>query len=574
MPKYQAAPRPRMDKREWPDRIVTTAPIWCSVDLRDGNQALVNPMSVEKKLMMFDLLVKTGFREIEVGFPSASQTEYSFTRRLIDEGRIPDGAAIQVLCQARRHLIERTMESLKGAKRAIFHLYNSTSPLQRKVTFGMSKDEIVRIAVHGVRDIKEFLPMIEGTDLTLEYSPESFSDTEVDFAVEICEAVMEAWGPTRERPIILNLPSTVESAPPNVYADQVESFRKRLSAPDRAIVSVHTHNDRGNAIAEAEMALAAGARRVEGTLFGNGERTGNLDVVAFALNLMHDGVDPGLSVSNVPALAEAYSELTGMEVPPRHPYAGELVFTAFSGSHQDAIKKGLDRRAEAIAAGADPATLPWEVPYLPVDPADLGRGYEPFIRVNSQSGKGGVAFVLKESYGLDVPKAMHPELGTLVNRRADEKGAELGSEEIYGIFEAEYLKSFAPAAFESIREVEVSPDGYMSVWETRLNFRAEEIVLRGKGNGPIDAFMRSSGELGYPEFHINAFHEHSLEHGADSRAVAYVEEERSDGARVWGCGIDASIATAGVKAVVSAANRASLDWEKSLERAGTAKGRG
>jgi 2-isopropylmalate synthase len=571
MPKYQATPRVKMNGREWPDRVVTTAPIWCSVDLRDGNQALVNPMGIESKLKMFDLLVKTGFKEIEVGFPSASQTEYSFARRLIDEDRVPGGVAIQVLCQARRHLIERTMESLRGAKRAIFHLYNSTSPIQRMVTFGMSKDEIVRIAVHGVRDIKEFLPMVKGTDFALEYSPESFSDTEPEFAVEICEAVMEAWEPSRERPIILNLPSTVESAPPNVYADQVETFRKKLSSPSCAVISVHTHNDRGNAVAEAELALAAGARRVEGTLFGNGERTGNLDVVTLGLNLMHDGVDPGLDLSDIPALSGAYRELTGMDIPLRQPYSGELVFTAFSGSHQDAIKKGLDRRAGFIAAGAEAGSLAWEVPYLPIDPADIGRGYEPFIRVNSQSGKGGVAFVLKERYGLDLPKAMHPEVGAIVQKRADETGAELGSEEIYGIFEAEYLKSFAPAAFESIRETEVSPDGYMSVWETRLIFRAEEVILKGKGNGPIDAFMRSIGELGYPEFHINAFHEHSLEHGADSRAVAYVEVERADGARFWGCGIDASIATAGVKAAVSAANRASLDWEKGLERAGTAK---
>ncbi len=573
MPKYQRAPRVRMERREWPDRAVDTAPAWCSVDLRDGNQALVNPMSVEKKLAMFELLLKTGFKEIEVGFPSASQIEFSFARRLIDEGLIPAGVAIQVLCQARRHLIERTIESLAGSQRAIFHLYNSTSPLQRKVTFGMSKDEIVRIAVHGVRDIKEFLPRLKGTELTLEYSPESFSDTEVEFAVEICEAVLEEWDPAPGRPVILNLPSTVESAPPNVFADQVESFRKRLTRPERAIISVHTHNDRGNAVAEAELALAAGAQRVEGTLFGNGERTGNLDIVTLALNLMHDGVDPGLDLHDLPALGEAYRELTGMDIPPRQPYSGALVFTAFSGSHQDAIKKGLDRRAALVAEGGDPADLAWEVPYLPIDPADIGRGYEPVIRVNSQSGKGGVAFVLKERYGLDLPKAMHPEVGAVVNKWADEKGQELSSEEIYGIFEAEYLKSFAPAALESLRETALSKDGYQSTWETRLIFRGEEVVLEGSGNGPIDAFMRSIGELGYPAFRINAFHEHSLEHGADSRAVAYVEVERFDGASFWGCGIDPSIATAGVKAVVSAANRASLDWEKSLEKAGTAKPR-
>src|SRR6187402_3123265 len=434
--KYRAFAPIVLPNRQWPNRTLTHAPRWCSVDLRDGNQALAVPMNVSQKLELFTTLVKCGFKEIEVGFPSASNTEFTFNRRLIEEKRAPDDVWLQVLVQAREDLIERTVESLIGAKQVIIHMYNSTSPAQRRVVFGKSKDEIKAIAVNGAKLIKERLARLHGTEIMLQYSPESFSMTEVEFAKEISEAVMEVWQPTPERKMILNLPDTVEVAMPNVYADQIEWMCRNIRNRDSLIVSLHTHNDRGTGIAATELGLLAGADRVEGTLFGNGERTGNLDIVQVAMNLYMHGISPNLDFSNLNELREIYERCTGMIVPARQPYAGELVFTAFSGSHQDAIKKGLDRRTKEIEA--DPA-IPWGVPYLTIDPQDIGRSYEAIIRINSQSGKGGVAYVLDREHGFDLPKTMHPQVGKRIYDLADEHGRELSTDEIRDAFFREFV---------------------------------------------------------------------------------------------------------------------------------------
>lgn len=565
MAKYRTFDGPRPERREWPEQSIREAPIWCSVDLRDGNQALVKPMGGKQKMAMFKLLCEVGFKEIEVGFPSASQTEFDFMRALIMRKAIPEGVRPQVLCQTRQDLIDRTVDSLHGAREVIFHLYTSTSPVQRQVTFGMGKEEVKAIAVKGVRDLKKAMERLPGTDVTLEFSPESFSATEVDFALEVCEAVMAEWGASAERKVILNLPSTVETASVNVFADQVEGFRRGLSAPEASVLSVHTHNDRGGALAAAELAMLAGARRLEGTLFGNGERSGNMDIVAAALNLYTQGIDPRLDLSDLPGLVSAYTELTGMSVPPRQPYSGELVFTAFSGSHQDAIKKGMERRkAEVEKAGGD-KDVPWEVAYLPIDPHDIGRSYEAIIRVNSQSGKGGAAYLLEENYGYELPKPMQSEFGKLVNKRADEEGAELPPDKILSVFESEYLRSIAPLSFESSVETSASAQG--SSWTTAVTYRGERKELGGKGTGPIDAFMDSISALGLPAVRLTDFHEHSVGGGADTQAVAYVELERKDGRRFWGCGLDGSIAQAGVKAALCALNRATIDWELYLQNA-------
>jgi 2-isopropylmalate synthase len=549
MAKYSQFPAPPAIDRRWPGRRIERAPRWCSVDLRDGNQALVEPMGVDEKLEYFDLLLEIGFKEIEIGFPSASQIEFDFARELIEKGRIPAGVAVQVLCQCREQLIDRTFESLKGAKKAIFHIYNSTSPVQRKVTFGMSKDEIKAIAVEGTRLVKAGRGRLPGTDLILEYSPESFSNTEVEYALEVCEAVMDEWGPTPAAPIILNLPATVESCTPNLYADMIEWFATRLTRRDSAIVSLHTHNDRGTGVAASELGLLAGADRVEGTLFGNGERTGNLDIVTMALNMFSEGIDPGLELLDLPRIVSAYSGFTGMEVPWRQPYAGELVYTAFSGSHQDAIKKGIEKRA----ALADPAA-PWEVPYLPVDPKDLGRSYEAIIRINSQSGKGGVAYILKQSAGYDLPKAMHPEVGMFINRVADERGTELTVDEIRALYEAEFLNVVAPLALLAFNEIPDHANGE-TTWRSRVRFRGEEREIVGKGKGPIDAFVHSLAALGIEGVKVESFHEDALSSGSDAQAVAYIQARGPGPGKTWGVGTDPSIAAAGVRAVLSAVNR-------------------
>lgn len=546
--KYQPLPRVPLPDRQWPSRSITEAPRWCSVDLRDGNQALAIPMNLPEKLEMFDLLVKTGFKEIEVGFPSASQIEFDFIRKLIDENRIPDDVYIQVLVQAREDLIARTVESLRGAKKAIIHLYNSTSPLQRKVVFGLDKEGIVEIARRGTRWIKGMLDRLPGTELRFEYSPESFSSTEVDFSLEICEAVMEIWEPTAENPLILNLPGTVEYQTPNVYADQIEWFCRNMKHRDRAIISLHTHNDRGTGVAATELGMLAGAQRVEGTLFGNGERTGNLDLVTVALNLHMHGVDSGLDFGNLPGIREVYERCTRMAVHERHPYAGDLVFTAFSGSHQDAINKGFKHMKDK---GNDPL---WEVPYLPIDPRDLGRSYDAIIRINSQSGKGGVAYVMEKDFGFQLPKAMHRELGKLVNEFADRVKREVTPQEIYEVFAQEYLATDKQVALKSFA-AQPKADGTGVEASVELKVDGEEFRLNGQGNGPIDALMHALASGGLAAFEVLSYSEHSLGKGAEARAVAYIEA-RNAGGKVWfGAGMDTNIELASIKAVLSAVNR-------------------
>jgi len=541
--KYHAFPTVHLPDRQWPSHTLTRAPIWCSVDLRDGNQALPVPMNVAQKLDLFDALVKCGFKEIEVGFPSASNTEYEFMRRLIEERRIPDDVRIQVLVQAREDLIERTVESLKGARQAIIHLYNSTSPAQRKYVFGMSKEEIIQVARRGTRWIKERRDRLTGTEVLFQYSPESFSATEVEFSVEICEAVMEVWEPTRERPIILNLPDTVEVAMPNVYADQIEWFCRNLKNRDRAIVSVHTHNDRGTGVAATELALLAGAERVEGTLFGNGERTGNLDIVTVALNLYMHGIEPGLDFSDLNALREIYQHSTGMTVPARQPYSGELVFTAFSGSHQDAIKKGLAARN---GSGV------WDVPYLTLDPEDIGRQYSEVIRVNSQSGKGGIAYLLENEFGIVVPKDMQREFGPLANDEVDRLGREVTGSELREMFWKEYIERTTPlelAGFET--------SGRDRLVECRATLRRDgsPMEITGQGNGPIAAFVKALAAAGVAELEVANYHEHALAFGAEASAIAYIQVKLPDGRKYWGAAVDTSIELASIKAVLSAVNR-------------------
>src|ERR1700722_9185991 len=498
--KYRPFPPVPLPARQWPGRVLTHAPRWCSVDLRDGNQALAVPMNVSQKLELFHALVKCGFKEIEVGFPSASNTEFAFNRRLIEENRAPADTWLQVLVQAREDLIERTFQSLVGAKKAIIHLYNSTSPAQRRVVFGMSKEQIVQVAVRGAQWIKDRLPRLKGTEIQLQYSPESFSATEVEFAKEISEAVMDIWQPTPQCKIILNLPDTVEVAMPNVYADQIEWISRNIRNRESLILSVHTHNDRGTGVAATELGMLAGAERVEGTLFGNGERTGNLDIVTVAMNCHMHGIDPKLDFSNMTALIEIYERCTGMTVPPRQPYAGELVFTAFSGSHQDAIKKGL---SEWEKGGREH----WDVPYLTIDPADIGREYREVIRVNSQSGKGGVAYLLESEFGIELPKDMQREFGPLANEEVDHLGREVSAAELKAMFWKEYVERNSPW---QLRQFETeSRDGIV---RCRSSVRHEnaEVTLVGEGNGPIAAFVHALHQSGMPRFEVADFKQHAL----------------------------------------------------------------
>jgi 2-isopropylmalate synthase len=544
--KYAAFPPVFLPDRQWPNRTLTRAPTWCSVDLRDGNQALAQPMSVEEKIEFFEMLVRIGFKEIEVGFPSASQIEFDFTRRLIAENRIPGDVAIQILCQCREDLIARSLESVQGAKNVIFHLYNSTSPKQREYVFNLPKEDIIRLPVRGIEQIKrESGPLVaSGTHLRLEYSPESFTSTELDFALEICEAVTDAWAPSPSDKIILNLPATVEYATPNVHADQIEWMCRHLSRRESTIVSLHTHNDRGTGIAATELALLAGADRVEGTLFGNGERTGNLDIVTVALNLYTQGIDPGLDFSDLNAVRDLYERCTKLEVAPRQPYAGELVFTAFSGSHQDAIKKSLAQQKPG---------KPWDVLYIPIDPADIGRSYRAIIRINSQSGKGGVAYILEQEFGYHLPKPMHREIGRIVNDLADAKGTELTSADIRDAFQSEYLGRTSPLALEHFKTTE--RDSTVRC-EARVVLDGKTHTLTGAGNGPIDAFVRALGSTALPKFDISNYSEHSLGAGAEAKAVSYVQVKLERGAAFFGAGIDTNIELASIKAIVSALNRA------------------
>ncbi len=555
--KYQPYQPIYLPDRQWPSRTIVAAPTWCSVDLRDGNQALAIPMSISEKLEMFKLLVATGFKEIEVGFPAASQIEFDFIRRLIEENHIPDDVTIQVLVQAREELIERTIESIYGAKKAIVHLYNSTSPLQRRVVFGLDKPEIVAIATRGTQLVKELVPSLTGTQVVFQYSPESFSSTEVEFALEICEAVVDVWQPTREHKIILNLPATVEFFTPNIHADQIEWFCRHLRNRETAIISLHTHNDRGTGVAATELGLLAGADRVEGTLFGNGERTGNVDIVTLALNMYTQGIDPKLEFSDINAVRAVYERCTRMEVPPRQPYAGELVFTAFSGSHQDAINKGMS------AQDPEPGAL-WQVPYLPIDPKDIGRTYEAIIRINSQSGKGGVAYVMENEFGFQLPKAMRIEFGKIINTIADASGEEIPSAQILQAFEDEYLRRTEPLALETFRTERITDSlGNEVVGCTAsVNVRGSSREVHGQGNGPIDAFVRALNEAEIAHFKILSYAEHSLGQGAGARAVAYIQIQMQEEKTFFGAGIETSIEIASIKAVLSALNRAILHESK------------
>jgi len=541
--KYRAFPAVDLSNRQWPGRTITAAPIWMSTDLRDGNQALIEPMSPDKKLRFFEQLVAIGFKEIEVGFPSASQTDFDFVRKLIDEDRIPDDVTIIVLTQAREELIRRTVEAAAGARRAVVHLYNSVAPVFRRVVFGMSREEIIDIAVNGTRLVRQLVAEHPATAWGFEYSPESFSTTELDFSLAISNAVSAAWGPTPQDKMILNLPSTVECSTPNVYADQIEWMSRKLARRDAIVLSVHPHNDRGTAVASAELAVMAGAERVEGCLFGNGERTGNVDLVTLALNLYTQGVDPGLDFSDIDAVRQLAEQCNQLPVHPRHPYAGDLVFTAFSGSHQDAIKKGFaQQRAGAL----------WEVPYLPIDPADLGRSYDAVIRVNSQSGKGGMAYLLEQEYGLALPRRLQIEFARAVQRETDASGREIDAAGLYALFARHYLAPSAPYAYTSHKMTEDSESDEPVQIALTVHQHGQPLRLHGGGNGPIDAFVNALGL----DIKLMDYHEHAIGSGAAARAACYVELRLAGGATVFGCGIDPNIVTASFRAVLSAVNRA------------------
>ncbi|RUM65073.1 MAG: 2-isopropylmalate synthase [Sulfurimonas sp.] len=542
--KYRAYPTIDLPNRVWPTKTITNAPAWCSVDLRDGNQALINPMDMNKKLELFTLLLKLGFKEIEVGFPSASKVEFDFLRCLVDDNLIPDDVTVQVLVQAREHLIAKTFEALKGVKKATVHLYNSTSIAQRKIVFGKTKKEIMALAIDGVELVKQFEKEHDG-EIYLEYSPESFTGTELEFAADISNAVTACWGISEERKVIINLPATVEMATPNIYADQIEWMSRHLNNRENVIISTHTHNDRGTSVAATELALLAGADRVEGTLLSNGERTGNVDIITLALNLTTQGVDSQLDFTNIDEVLSIVEKCTEIETHVRHPYVGELVYTAFSGSHQDAINKGL-----AYQKSKDDAL--WEVPYLPIDPADVGRTYESVIRINSQSGKGGVAYILEKEYGYQLPKSMHPEIGNIVQAVADEKGQVLSSNEIFSIFENTYFK-----LKESISLVDftLSSDNKISKCTLIYKYNGKEITATGEGNGPIDACKKALMKNYTHEFSINSYSEHSCGEQSSATAVAYIELQTQDISSCFGAGIDSDIATASIKAMFCALNR-------------------
>ncbi|MCB9654733.1 MAG: 2-isopropylmalate synthase [Deltaproteobacteria bacterium] len=555
--KYRPFPLVPLDDRTWPSRRIEHPPAWCSVDLRDGNQALIEPMTAAKKQAMFELLLEVGLKEIEVGFPSASETDYDYVRQLIETNAIPDDVSVQVLTQAREHLIRRTFESLRGAKRAIVHLYNSTSTLQRRVVFGMDRKSVIGLAIDGVQLIRELLPTVPGTEIILQYSPESFTGTELDFALEICERVLDVWSPTPERKIILNLPATVEMSTPNVYADQIEWFLRNIKNRDSVILSVHPHNDRGTAVAAAELAMLAGADRVEGTLFGNGERTGNVDLVTLALNMYSQGLNPGLDFSDIDRIRGTAERCTALPIHPRHPYAGELVFTAFSGSHQDAIKKGF-----AALKKADDGF--WDVPYLPIDPQDVGRSYEAVVRINSQSGKGGIAFLLERDFGLCLPRNLQVEFSQRVQREADATGEELSAPRIFELFEAEYLNVVGPLKVGRYRTLRAT-NGDPQTSEFSVFVDDERHTLEGEGTGPLDAFVSALAKSLGQDIAIKSYHEHAREEGSNATAVAYVELRVGGiASSLHGVGLDRDIVAASLKAIANALNRGGVrvrpDW--------------
>jgi 2-isopropylmalate synthase len=547
--------------RTWPSKRITEAPRWCAVDLRDGNQALIDPMSPERKRVMFDLLVRMGYKEIEVGFPSASQTDFDFVRSLIDEGAIPDDVTIQVLTQAREHLIARTYESIAGAKQAIVHLYNSTSILQRDVVFRSDKQGIIDIALAGARLCRQYEKTVPETTVYYEYSPESFTGTELEFALDVCNQVIEIFEPTADRQVMINLPATVEMATPNVYADSIEWMSRRLAHRENIVLSLHPHNDRGTAIAAAELGYLAGADRIEGCLFGNGERTGNVDLVALGINLFTQGIDPQIDFSDLDEIRRTAEYCNQLKVPERSPWAGDLVYTAFSGSHQDAIKKGFEAMAvDAAAQGKEVDDLLWAVPYLPVDPKDLGRSYEAVIRVNSQSGKGGVAYLLKNDHALDLPRKLQIEFSGVVQAKTDAEGGEVTSEQIWDIFRDEYLPAPAEQSeakwgrFELTRTRTASDMSGSVSLQVELRIGDESLETQASGNGPIAAFLNVLADQGV-EVKLYDYVEHALSASGDALAAAYVELQ-VNGNRLWGVGIDADISTASLKAVVSAVNRA------------------
>jgi len=534
--------------RTWPNNFITQAPRWCSVDLRDGNQALVEPMTPNEKQKMWDLLVEIGFKEIEVGFPSASQTDFDFVRKIIEENRIPDDVTIQILCQARQELIERSCEAVAGAKNVIFHLYNSTSTLQRKVVFNMSREEITKLATDATALVKKYTQPLRdaGTHVTLEYSPESYTATEVDYAVEICAAVMETWQPEEGEQIILNLPSTVEMGTPNLYADQVEYFIRNLPDRDKAVISLHTHNDRGTGVAASEMGLMAGAERIEGTLFGNGERTGNLDIITMAMNMFSQGIDPALYLTDMPRIVAVSEECTKIPIHVRQPYAGELVFTAFSGSHQDAIKKGM----QFVEAGGDSA---WEVPYLPIDPSDVGSHYRETVRVNSQSGKGGVAFVLEHFFGVSLPRPLLLEFSPVVQALTEAQGGELKPEVIWDSFVSEYIEVEGPYQLLDYQVHSDSNGG--ETCDANIKVAENEVAIHGAGSGPIEAFINAMVETLNEPLNVVDYQEYALNEGAEAQAICILALADDDGNKYYGVGISQNTTTAAFKSIIAAINR-------------------
>ena len=549
--RYRRVPVVDFPQRTWPNKEIEKAPVWCSVDLRDGNQALIEPMVVEEKIEFFNLLVKLGFKEIEIGFPSASQIEYDFLRQLVDRRLIPDDVTVQVLSQCREHLIEKTFESLKGIKRAVVHIYNSTSTLQRDVVFHMSKDEIKQIAIDGTKMVKKYMKDYDG-EVVLEYSPESFTGTELPYALEVCEAVLDEWGASKEKPVIINLPSTVEMTTPNVYADQIEWMNTHFKNRDSIILSVHPHNDRGTAVASAELALLAGADRIEGTLFGNGERTGNVDVLNIAYNMFSQGIDPELEIENVNEIIDVYERCNKMDMDMRHPYAGKLVFTAFSGSHQDAINKGVQAMHERNQEH-------WEVPYLPIDPSDLGREYEPIVRINSQSGKGGVAFVMDTYFGFKLPKSMHKEFADVIQEISERQG-EVAPEQIMSEFKNHYIDRKEPYHFRRLKVEDLGDDIDNIEFDTKVyltyTFKGQEKTIEALGNGPINAVQRGlQEELSMP-IKVLDYTEHALQMGSNAQAAAYIHlMDEKKGIVTHGVGISSNITRASIRAVFSAINR-------------------
>ena len=546
--RYQRVPVMNYPEREWPNKEIEKAPIWCSVDLRDGNQALVEPMVVEEKIEMFNMLVQMGFKEIEIGFPAASQIEFDFLRQLVERRLIPDDVTVQVLTQCRDHLLKRTFESIQGIPKAVVHIYNSTSTLQRDVVFHMDREEIKQIAIDGVDMVKKYMKDYDGK-VILEYSPESFTGTEMDYALDICNAVQRAWGPTPEHRMIMNLPSTVEMTTPNVYADQIEWMNRHLENRESIILSVHPHNDRGTGVAATELALLAGADRVEGTLFGNGERTGNVDILTLAYNMFSQGIDPELEISDVKRIAEVYERCTKMHIDPRHPYAGKLVFTAFSGSHQDAINKGMHALLER-------QSKVWQVPYLPIDPSDIGREYEPIVRINSQSGKGGVAFVMDTFFGFKLPRGMHKEFADMIQKIAERQG-EVAPEQIMEEFQKNYLDRKEPYHFKKCKITDFESAGdFTTVAVVTYTDHGVEKQFEGVGNGPIDAVQRGlEEELGI-NIKVLAYSEHALTSGSGAQAASYIHMMDQDRKRVtYGVGISSNITRASLRGIFSAVNR-------------------